>query len=233
MQMLILNICLIISNKCLILLFHSNMEMTKKHIQIIEKAEELFATQGYEGTTVRDIADAAGVNLAMISYYFGSKEKLLEALFMERMNATKHRIEAVVNNQSLTPFQKIETLIDEYITRVEEKEAFYKIMLSEQVINKNTVVMKLLKELKLTYARLISSVIEEGQKQKVFRKDVDIVLMLTTMTGTVMFMLINKDYYREFNNQKKLPNPVFEEQLSARLREHVKTIFKAHLGYES
>ena len=207
--------------------------MTKKHIQIIEKAEELFATQGYEGTTVRDIADAAGVNLAMISYYFGSKEKLLEALFMERMNATRHRIEAVVNNQSLTPFQKIETLIDEYITRVEEKEAFYKIMLSEQVINKNTVVMKLLKELKLTYARLISSVIEEGQKQKVFRKDVDIVLMLTTMTGTVMFMLINKDYYREFNNQKKLPTPVFEEQLSARLREHVKTIFKAHLGYES
>ncbi|MFN8248593.1 MAG: TetR family transcriptional regulator [Ferruginibacter sp.] len=207
--------------------------MTKKHIQIIEKAEELFATQGYEGTTVRDIADAAGVNLAMISYYFGSKEKLLEALFMERMNATRHRIEAVVNNQSLTPFQKIETLIDEYITRVEEKEAFYKIMLSEQVINKNTVVMKLLKELKLTYARLISSVIEEGQKQKIFRKDVDIVLMLTTMTGTVMFMLINKDYYREFNNQKKLPNPVFEEQLSARLREHVKTIFKAHLGYES
>lgn len=206
--------------------------MTKKHIQIIEKAEELFATQGYEGTTVRDIADAAGVNLAMISYYFGSKEKLLEALFMERMNATRHRIEAVVNNQSLTPFQKIETLIDEYITRVEEKEAFYKIMLSEQVINKNTVVMKLLKELKLTYARLISSVIEEGQKQKIFRKDVDIVLMLTTMTGTVMFMLINKDYYREFNNQKKLPNPVFEEQLSARLREHVKTIFKAHLGYE-
>ena len=206
--------------------------MTKKHIQIIEKAEELFATQGYEGTTVRDIADAAGVNLAMISYYFGSKEKLLEALFIERMNATRHRIEAVVNNQSLTPFQKIETLIDEYITRVEEKEAFYKIMLSEQVINKNTVVMKLLKELKLTYARLISSVIEEGQKQKVFRKDVDIVLMLTTMTGTVMFMLINKDYYREFNNQKKLPNPVFEEQLSARLREHVKTIFKAHLGYE-
>lgn len=214
------------------MLFHSNMEMTKKHIQIIEKAEELFATQGYEGTTVRDIADAAGVNLAMISYYFGSKEKLLEALFIERMNATRHRIEAVVNNQSLTPFQKIETLIDEYITRVEEKEAFYKIMLSEQVINKNTVVMKLLKELKLTYARLISSVIEEGQKQKVFRKDVDIVLMLTTMTGTVMFMLINKDYYREFNNQKKLPNPVFEEQLSARLREHVKTIFKAHLGYE-
>lgn len=208
------------------------MEITKKHIQIIEKAEALFATKGYEGTTVRDIADAAGVNIAMISYYFGSKEKLLEALFMERMNATKHRIEAVVKNQSLTPFQKIETLIDEYITRVEEKKTFYRIMLSEQVINKNTVVLNLMRELKLTYAQLISSVIEEGQKQKIFKKDVDIVLMLTTMTGTVMFMLINKDYYREFNNQKKLTNKVFEEQLSTKLREHVKTIFKAHLGYE-
>ena len=195
--MLILNICLKKSNKCLILPFLVIMEITKKHIQIIEKAEALFASKGYEGTTVRDIADAAGVNIAMISYYFGSKEKLLEALFMERMNATKHRIEAVVKNQSLTPFQKIETLIDEYITRVEEKKTFYRIMLSEQVINKNTVVLNLMRELKLTYAQLISSVIEEGQKQKIFKKDVDIVLMLTTMTGTVMFMLINKDYYRE------------------------------------
>jgi len=35
---------------------------------------------GFDGTSVRDIAQKAGVNLAMISYYFGSKEKLLEAL---------------------------------------------------------------------------------------------------------------------------------------------------------
>ncbi|HNO01068.1 MAG TPA: TetR family transcriptional regulator, partial [Chitinophagaceae bacterium] len=43
----------------------------------MKKAEKLFAEKGYNGTSVRDIAEKAGINLAMVSYYFGSKEKLL------------------------------------------------------------------------------------------------------------------------------------------------------------
>lgn len=209
------------------------MIITEKHSQILIKAEELFASKGYEASTVRDIAEAAGVNLAMISYYFGSKEKLLEALFKERMGATKNRIETIVNTETLSPFQKIEILVDEYINRVAEKQAFYRIMLCEQVINKNSVVMKLLKDLKLIYATLISSVIEEGQRTKVFKNDIDVVMMLTTMTGTVTNMLVNKEYYREFNNQKKLSNAQFEEQLQTNLKKHVKQIFKSLLEYES
>ncbi len=209
------------------------MVISEKHLQILTQAEALFAAKGYEGTTVRDIAEAAGVNLAMISYYFGSKEKLLEALFKERMIASKLRIEIVVKNESFSPFQKMEIMIDEYIDRVAEKQSFYKIMICEQVINNNSVVLKLLKELKLAYATLISEVIAEGQQKKQFKKDIDIVMLLTTMTGTVMHMLINKDYYREFNDQKKLTDAAFEEQLSNKLKIHLKQIFKVTLGYES
>ena len=43
------------------------MEYNEKQIQIMEAAEELFAEQGFAGTSVRDIAEKAGVNLAMIS----------------------------------------------------------------------------------------------------------------------------------------------------------------------
>ena len=209
------------------------MVITEKHLQILSSAEELFANKGFEGTTVRDIADAAGVNLAMISYYFGSKEKLLEALFKERMSSTRQRIETIVKNETLSPFQKMEILIDQYIDRVHEKQTFYKLMLCAQVINQNSVVLKSLKELKLIYAGLISEVIAEGQRMKVFKKDIDIVMLLTTMTGTVTNMVINKEYYREFNNQKKLSNAAFEVQLSGNLKKHVKQIFKAILGYES
>ena len=60
------------------------MEFNEKQIEIIETAEQLCAHKGVDGTSVRDIADEAGVNVAMISYYFGSKEKLLEALFTYR-----------------------------------------------------------------------------------------------------------------------------------------------------
>jgi len=61
-----------------------NMNYSEKQLQIIGTAERLFSTKGFDGTSVRDIADEAGVNIAMISYYFGSKEKLMEALFERR-----------------------------------------------------------------------------------------------------------------------------------------------------
>ncbi len=47
-----------------------------KH-QIIRAAESLFARQGYSGTSLREITEVAGVNIAAVNYHFGSKEKLL------------------------------------------------------------------------------------------------------------------------------------------------------------
>jgi TetR/AcrR family transcriptional regulator, regulator of cefoperazone and chloramphenicol sensitivity len=44
--------------------------------RLIEAAMELFAEKGYEGTSVRDLATAAGVNVAAVSYHFGSKDAL-------------------------------------------------------------------------------------------------------------------------------------------------------------
>jgi AcrR family transcriptional regulator len=44
--------------------------------RLIEAAMQLFATNGYEGTSVRELATAAGVNVAAVSYHFGSKDAL-------------------------------------------------------------------------------------------------------------------------------------------------------------
>jgi AcrR family transcriptional regulator len=58
---------------------HVFEKMDKKE-KIIQSATKLFSTQGFEGTSVREIASDAGVNVAMINYYFGSKEKLFESV---------------------------------------------------------------------------------------------------------------------------------------------------------
>lgn len=55
------------------------MKANKKQV-IIEAAVSLFNAKGFDGTSVRDIAARAGVNVALISYYFGGKRSLLESL---------------------------------------------------------------------------------------------------------------------------------------------------------
>ncbi len=214
------------------MLFISFMTITDKHIHILDSAEELFAHHGYEGTTVRDIAQAAGVNLAMISYYFGSKEKLIEILFQERMGGIKMRIEAVVNSKNISPFQKFEILIDQYVERVFSKQAFYKVMFTEQVLQKNTSVLNAVGEYKREFMGVIEEVISDGCKQGLFKTGVDTMILLNTMTGTVMQLLINKNYYREYHHYTGLTDEAFEVLLKSKLSEHLKVLFKATLAYE-
>jgi AcrR family transcriptional regulator len=50
-------------------------------LRILIAAKKLFARQGYDGTSVRQICEEAGANVALVSYYFGGKENLLRAIF--------------------------------------------------------------------------------------------------------------------------------------------------------
>lgn len=209
------------------------MVLTEKHNHIIEKAEELFATKGYSGTSIRDIAKAANVNLAMVSYYFGSKEKLMETLFKERILLMQLKIETLLKNETISPFQKVEIMIDEYISKVLDKQAFYKIMLCEMAQRKNKVVVKFIREIKLNYANMMRGLVEEGQRKKIFKKHIDIMLLMNTMTGTVTQMIMNKEVYREFNSIKKLAETEYDLWLKKLLGDHLKKIFKTLLAYES
>ena len=54
--------------------------------RLLDAAEELFCEHGFEGTGIRDIANAADCNIASVNYYFGSKEKLYIEMFRRHMN---------------------------------------------------------------------------------------------------------------------------------------------------
>ena len=64
-------------------------KFSSKQLHILDIAEELIAENGFEETSVRQICAKAGVNIAMISYYFGSKEKMLTYLYRYRIQKAK------------------------------------------------------------------------------------------------------------------------------------------------
>lgn len=49
-------------------------------MRLLQAAKKLFAKQGFDGTSVRQICEEAGANVALISYYFGGKDKIFQAL---------------------------------------------------------------------------------------------------------------------------------------------------------
>ncbi|MGO9008731.1 MAG: TetR/AcrR family transcriptional regulator [Bryobacteraceae bacterium] len=58
--------------------------MSETRLKILYTAEQLFGEEGYKAVSLRRITAAAGVNLAAIHYYFGSKEELLDELVMRK-----------------------------------------------------------------------------------------------------------------------------------------------------
>ena len=59
--------------------------------RILDAAEALFMVHGYEATSLRAITAAAGVNLAAVTYHFGSKEVLFQAVLTRRLDPMNQR----------------------------------------------------------------------------------------------------------------------------------------------
>lgn len=208
------------------------MEYSEKKVQIMDAAEKLFADKGFDGTSVRDIAEAAGVNLAMISYYFGSKEKLMEAMFTYRSEFFKLQLETMIHNQDLEPMQKVEQLIDQYIEKLMSQQCFHRVMVREQMVNNNGLIATQIHALKKRNQELIKKLIQEGQKKGDFKKQIDVPLLMMTLIGTVSQLVTTQHYYREINNLQSMPDEEFQQHIRRKLSLHLKGIFKAILKNE-
>src|SRR3954462_9040046 len=99
-----------------------------KREHIINTAIKLFATKGFEGTSIRDLAAKADVNVAMVNYYFGSKEKLFESMVEQRASYTKGLLDEIANNSSLSDIEKMDRIIDSYITKLFSNRKFHRVL---------------------------------------------------------------------------------------------------------
>jgi TetR/AcrR family transcriptional regulator len=84
-------------------------DIPKTKLKILEAAEKLFAEKGFDGARVDDIAENAGVNKALIYYYFRSKREILEELFNTLIEELLELTLDMVGNGSLD-FESIESM---------------------------------------------------------------------------------------------------------------------------
>lgn len=162
--------------------------MTKKE-QILECAEELFAEHGYDGTSVRQLASKAGVNIAMISYYFGSKEELFANLVEYRSSFIRERIQGLqVTNAS--PIEKMNQLVDLYVDRVFSQFRFHRILHRQISLQRRTDLNEMILSILMKNVEEARKLIKEGVEKGDFR-EVDVDMLIVTLTGTISQMVLS------------------------------------------
>ncbi|SRX55743.1 TetR/AcrR family transcriptional regulator [Aequorivita sp. CIP111184] len=205
------------------------MELNEKQIQILEVAEKLFAENGFDGTSVRQISKEADVNVAMISYYFGSKEKMLEALLGYRMADFKIQLKSILSKEISYP-EKIDEIVAFVVMRIHKNRRTHKIVNFEyskddsQSINFE----KYLQQKDENY-RVIEAFVKNGQKEGFFSKKVNIPLIVPTIMGTYFHFYYNKRFYTSLHN---LTDEIsLDEFVHTTLTKHIQQTIKALLTY--
>ena len=129
--------------------------------RILLAAEKLFAARGFSAASVQEITDAAGINKAMLYYYFGSKEKLYNELMEQGSANLKYAMEQALKGNSVE--QHLQRFLTAYFTmiaaRPELAQIVYREVLGYGSDNGPDVRDKL-----LAYIHQLQELIESGQK---------------------------------------------------------------------
>ena len=150
--------------------------------RILSAAQKLFEEKGFEQTSVRDIANSAGVNVALINYHFQTKENLLFTILTNSMDTTRMKL-SDINKLEESSEEKLKKVVTLYVSKIFDNCTHYHFVQRElansgrqefrdalgKVINRNS----------LEFRQLL----EDGQKNKEFRKDVDVDLLMATLFG--------------------------------------------------
>ena len=86
--------------------------------KIIIAARQVFLERGFDGAKMQDISEQAGVNKALLHYYFRSKENLFEKIYIESAKMLFPKISEILENRDLDFFSKIRLFVEKYVEMI-------------------------------------------------------------------------------------------------------------------
>lgn len=135
--------------------------------RIKEAARKLFTRKGFAATRTRDIAEEAGINLALLNYYYRSKEKLFEIVMLENLQKFFKGIVEMMNNQETTLEEKIEFFVSRYTHLLLEQPDMPLFVFSEMKANPDGLASKVGFKDALLKSHFVKQIQQESKKGKV------------------------------------------------------------------
>jgi AcrR family transcriptional regulator len=195
---------------------------------IISTAMKLFAQKGFEGTSVREIAAGANVNLAMISYYFGSKEKLFEKLVEYKAGILNVVFSELVNNTALSQIEKLHVVIDNYVEKMFHSPHFHHLLHRELSLDRRPQMKDAISDILLRNFNAVKTIVQQGIDSGEFNA-VDTELTIASIIGTINHLLLSETMCRKILQKSKDFNPYKSKKLKTRISDYLKRLMDAQL----
>lgn len=205
---------------------YSKMEKTDKRTSILNAAEKLFASQGFEGTSTRQIATEAGANMSMINYYFGSKEGVFMEIMSNRIQGFSLALTSI-EAEDLNQLEKLMMVIDQYTRRILDNIAFHKMMHRELSLSQRPEMYDKLKQAMSGNLMIIERIINDGIAQGEFRS-VDVRMVIASIMGTITNVVTSPSKITA-GSKLDIKIPADREILTERLITHLKDLTKTYL----
>lgn len=203
---------------------------TEKQTKILTIAEELIIEKGFEKTSVRDICAKANINVAMISYYFGSKEKMLAYLYQYRVQKAREtfaEFAQVLNGGR--PEMQLKEIVKFIISQIFKYHYFHH-FIRESVSPTRT----LENELLLFYQKVtehLGKIIEKGIAIGVFHNMPKAEDLFVNIVSPSIFIIRNDYFYKNYLNNPS--NGRFLAESQERMLNNAYQITFSLLGYKN
>lgn len=204
-----------------------------KKDHILDVAERVFSEMGFDGSSTRMISGEAGVNMAMLNYYFGSKEGLFLAVIERKITYFQNILQILGNDESISSWGKIESYIEIYGDRVVNNNCFQKLLYQELTMNRRTELAEKIRNILMKSVSELFRIMQEGIDNGEFRKDTDMQMVVSTLYGTKNFILNTPLMSSTMLGYDIQDEKVLEEQFKPRIKKYLKNLLKAYLVNET
>ena len=140
--------------------------------KILDIAESLFASKGYDRTTIKQIGAGASLNPALIYYYFDGKEGLYKAVLQRLFDTLLSQGGALLDG-SVAPAEAIRRLLALQAEWLLARPNFYRLLVREMVDHDARHAQEVMLQMAAGPFQRLCRVIEEGQRSGTFRTDLE------------------------------------------------------------
>jgi AcrR family transcriptional regulator len=194
--------------------------------KIIEAAAAVFVEKGYEGARMQQIADKAGINKALLHYYYRSKDLLFEKAFLTVASSIFSKFFDAFNTEG-SIFEKIE----KFLTLHQDllyKHRKYPVFFFNEITRKPELISKLISRLDVSENfEKLSQQFEQEKRDGIIRSDIEVPHLMVNIVSLSVFPYIGRPIIQEIMSEFEMSYENFLDERRSMVAQFVINSIKA------